>query len=503
MLRFQASSLFSDHAVLARDKEIRIFGEGEEGCAVTAELTDASGRLLARDTAPVRDGRFLCLFRPLPAQNDCALALSCGQERVVFRDIAIGDVYLAGGQSNMELELQNADEGPGCIRDHLEPLVRYYNVPKRARAGEETDRANRDARWVPIAPGTGKDMSAVAYFFAMKMRRETGVAVGIIDCYWGGTSITCWMDEKTLEELPEGRKYLAEYAEKGRDISMEQYLAAEEKFLGDMDRWNAAVAALKKENPAITWPEINQRAGLCPWNPPPGPGSPYRPAGLYETMLRRVIPCALTGVLFYQGEEDTARTDRYDQLLSAFVLLLRRQFREEGLPFLNVQLPMWIADGAADSFTWPRLRLCQQRVKDQLRRTGLVTLLDQGEYDNIHPTAKRVVGERLVEEAKRLLPLGLPFEEAPQAVGKYTEGNALHVLFSQPLIDRGTGDFLLEIAGEDGAFFPARVQLLLKEAVLTAPEAPRPTSVRYAWTDYASVRLFGENGWPLMPFCFR
>lgn len=497
---FQASALFSDHAVLARDREIRVFGAAQAGVRVTVALSDARGNTLAQAAAREKDGRFLCALPPQKAQTGCTLTLSCGGEKAAYEDIAVGEVFLAGGQSNMELALQNADGGPDCIARHHAPPVRYYNVPQRARWDEEARRANAAARWVPILPGTAGDMSAVAYFFAMKAHEELNVPVGVVDCYWGGTSITCWLSGGRLNALAEGRRYAEEYEKLSAGITMEAYLEKEKAFWNDMDRWNGAVAALKAENPGIAWAEISEKAGPCPWNPPAGPGSPFRPGGLYETMLRRVIPLTLSGVLFYQGEEDTARTARYQELLTALILEMREEFLDEALPFLNVQLPMWIADGAQDSFTWPRLRLAQQRTADSLPRTGLAVLLDQGEYDNIHPTAKRVVGERLWEEAKRVMYPGLPYEEAPFALEKRREGSALRVFFSAVLCDRGEGEFLMEIAGEDGVYFPADVSLCGKELVLTSPSVPRPASVRYGWTDYARVRLFGPNGWPLRPF---
>ena len=499
-MAFQVSPLFTDHAVLCRDRELRIFGTAD--APVTAVLRDAAGRVLAEDTAEPADGRFLCLLPPQEARTGCTLTLDCGGGRAVFADIAIGDVYLASGQSNIELELQNADEGPACIASHDAPAVRYFNVPKQPRDTEEAEAAYRTARWVGIAPGTAADMSAAAYFFAMKMHDKLGVPVGIIDCYWGGTSITCWMDEDTLRSLSEGQRYLAEYEAAAHGKSMETYLAEEAVFNEGMDRWNRAAADLKRQEPGISGEEINARLGPAPWNPPAGPGSPFRPCGLHRTMLRRVMPCALTGVLFYQGEEDTARTEHYDQLLAAYVLKLRQWFRDETLPFLNVQLPMWIAAGAADSFTWPRLRLQQQYVRDQLRHTGLVIQLDQGEYDNIHPTAKRVVGERLADEALRVIYGQEDAPQAPRAVRAVREGGALRITLTAPVRLRGEGPALLEIAGQDGVWYPADLQSEGRSLLLSHPAVPRPISARYAWTDYAGVRLFGENGLPLEMFLF-
>ena len=205
-------------------------------------------------------------------------------------------------------------------------------------------------------------------------------------------------------------------------------------------------------------------------------------------------------MLFYQGEEDSWRTKRYDILLTSFIFQLRELFLDGELPFLNVQLPIWI-DGAAteDSRLWPVLRLAQQKVWRNVRNTGLAVLLDQGEFDNIHPTNKRVVGERLYECALDTIyhePAQLP----PFAVGKCQRDGKLIVALSAPIVDCGNGDYLLEIAGKDGVFHPADVVLEDQQIVLSSPAVPRPADVRYAWLDYAHVRLFGENGLPLAPF---
>ncbi|MBO4926438.1 MAG: hypothetical protein J5472_08145 [Clostridia bacterium] len=502
--QFEISPLFGDGAVLCRDREIRLFGTAPEGAAVTAELRDRFGRVLGKDTAPAREGRFLLRLPPQTAQEECTLTYACGGASVVCKDVVIGDVYLAGGQSNMELELQNADEGPGLIETHDLPLIRYFNVPKCARPGPETEQANRAARWQAVAPGKARDMSAVAYFFAMRLHRHLNVPVGIIDCYWGGTSVTCWLDEEALGRTAEGRRYMQEYDDRWAGKSMEDYLKEEGAFFSGLDEWAKKADQLKKAHPEYTSKEINAVIGPCPpWNPPVGEGSPFRPHGLFHTMMERLVPAALTGVLFYQGEEDTWRTQRYDLLLSSFILRLRELFECDTLPFLNVQLPMWI-DGAAeqDSMTWPPLRLAQQRVADQTARTGLAVLIDQGEFDNIHPTNKRVVGDRLFDCARRVV-YGEDAPRAPRVTEKYTENGVMHILLDQSVRDRGQGEFLLEIAGEDGIFCHADTVIDGRELFLSSPRVPRPVQARYAWRDYGVVRLFGENGLPLAPFWLK
>lgn len=499
MSSLQVSRLFSDHAVLCRNKEIRIFGQADDKAQITAALHDAAGVLLAEDTVIAEKNAYLLRLPPQVAQTDCTLTVSDGAQCVTFSDIAIGDVFLANGQSNMELELQNADEGQTLLQVHSNPMVRFYNVPKFARDGSEADRANQNACWQSIAPGVGADMSAAAYFFAMKLQPKIDVPVGIIDCYWGGTSITCWMDEDTLQSTAEGRRYAEEYREKSAGKTLDAYLEEERAFMKEMEDWGKAADQIKAKQPNVTPQELNKLLGPFPWHPPVGCGSPYRPCGLFDTMLRRILPVTLTGVLYYQGEEDTWRTAHYDILLSSYIFMLRRLFKDPALPFINVQLPMWIDAGAEDSKQWPRLRAAQDTVFKNVRNTGLVVLLDEGEYDNIHPTNKRVVGERLYEEALRLIYR----QPAPQAVfvsGHYRKDHRLIIQLTDEVFDAGSGEWLMEVAGADGRYFPAQAELDGCMIRLSSPDVPRPEKARYAWTDYAIVRLKGLNGLPLAPF---
>ena len=495
---FTLAPLFGNDAVLARNKEIRVFGTADEGAKLRATLKDAFGITLAEAVCEAEGGRFLLRLKPQEAQTGCSLTVTDGKETVMSSDIAIGEVYFAGGQSNMELELQNADEGPELIEKHLDHDLRYFNVPKKPFWDESVEEAEAASHWESIRPGYGKDMSAVAYFFAAKLRQKLNVPVGVIDCYWGGTSVTCWMDEVALRRTAEGQRYLAEYAEKTAGKTMEAYLEEEKVFNATQEKWNAAANAMRQENPDITWPEINAALGQNPWNPPLGPGSAYRPAGLVETMLKRVVPATLTGILFYQGEEDSGRSNCYDELLVSAVKRWRELFMDEELPFLNVQLPMWISSDGVEDGCWGRFRHAQERAWKLLKNSGMAVLIDCGEYDNIHPTDKRTPGERLYEQALTVV-YGEKGQESPRATGKYTVGGTLTVTLTAPVTAQGE-ETLLEIAGPDGRYARAQVSVEGDKLRLTAPEVAHPVAARYAHVNWGKVQLFGENGLPLAPF---
>ena len=493
------ASLFTDGAVLCRDREIRIFGEADSGAEVSAVLLDRGGNMLAEAACRSRDGRFLLSLCPQEAQTGCRLVLSSGAERAAAEDLAIGDVYLAGGQSNMEMELRNAAGGTEAAEE--DPLLRFFNVPRMALVNEEQQKAVRETRWQPVTRETAGYNSAAATYFGMAMRRKRpDIPVGIIGCYWGGTSVTCWMDGETLRTTAEGIRYLDKYAKLCGGKSMETYLEEEKTFRQGIDDWSRKADEYRAGHPGAGDREIEKILGPFPWNPPAGPGSPYRPAGLAESMLKEIAPVSMTAALYYQGEEDAGQTEQYDVLMTALIGYWRKIFREPELPFLFVQLPMWIPYDGEDTFTWARTRLAQAKVRDRVSHTGMICLLDEGEYGNIHPLNKRPVGERLAELAGKML-YG-EGEESPRIIGKSVSGPVLTVQATRELQTKdGGAPALLEVAGEDGVFVPASGEIEGNLLRIRAEGTGKPVSARYAWTDWSDrANLCGLNGLPLEPF---
>ena len=123
------------------------------------------------------------------------LTVTDGVTALSFADVMIGDVYFAGGQSNMEMLLEHTENGPELARTLDRPMIRYINFPRNAWLDEQALQAERKMRWKPLSPGQCGDISAVACHFALHLQPEIGVPIGIIGCYWGGTSVVCWMDE--------------------------------------------------------------------------------------------------------------------------------------------------------------------------------------------------------------------------------------------------------------------------------------------------------------------
>ncbi len=498
---FKVSPLFGDHAILPIGKELRIFGTADEGEVIRATLTAADGTVTGQGMSAAKDGRFLI---HLPAQTlgagPLTLTLTSDAMAWTATDLVTGYLFMAGGQSNMEWGLWNAEGGQEVIKTHDDPKLRYFNVPRVSVLDDAGQAAHDAAHWQKIEPHVGGDMSAVAYFFARELRAKIGFPVGIVGCNWGGTSILSWMDEAALNRCGPAMKAAEDYEARYGEIPLDEWQRKQDAFQHDMDVWNGKVAKIKETNPGIEWAEIEKQAGVCPWNPPPGPGSPYRPGQLHRTMVDKIVPMALSGILFYQGESDVERAEVYGDLLITLVTRWRELFGDAELPFYNVQLPMHIDAGAKDDHRWAILRQQQEKAWHALRESHLAVLLDGGEYGNIHPVDKRTPGTRLAQLFMEKFTSRQPSQ--PWAMRKSTCGNVLTVELTRPVKTIAGEADLFEIAGEDGVYVPARAELDWNKIHLTAEGVAHPVKVRYAWVNYAKVHVFAAHApyLPLAPF---
>ncbi len=491
--RFKPAAVFGDRMVLRRDRPALIFGEAAGKATINAEI---SGKCV-KTTA--REGRFELALPPMPAGGPYTLTLSAGETKITYTDVLFGEVYFAGGQSNMEWPLSAAADGPRLAAAANHPQIRYYNVPKQPVLNGKLLAAERKARWRALEPGLCGDMSAVAFHFATLLQAELNVPVGVIDCYWGGTSVACWLSEQALRGTAAGAALLTEFEAKvgGRsDAECEVDVRENEEAL---KRWERQVERARAEHPGADWHEIAARLDPCPWNPPASRRSGFRPSGLAETMVKRVAPYTLTGFLYYQGEEDTRHPGLYRPLMTALIAFWRDLFRDGALPFLFVQLPMFRNSNEADDRQWAVLREAQEQACMDTRNAGLAVMIDDGELDNIHPTEKKTVGLRLYYEALRVA-YGRPdVPESPRALYAYREGEEMVIRLSAPVAAQGTPR-LCELMGADGAFVSAEATVAGDTLRLRAPGVAEPLKARYAWVNYGVVNVFGENGLPLAPF---
>lgn len=487
--------VFGDHMVLSRDQNIRVFGEAESGRTVTVSIHNSHASCTAAGN------RFMAVLPPMAHGGPYAMKVSDGDTAIAFSDILVGDVYLAGGQSNMEMRLKDIQDGLRYTADADYPAIRYCNYPVQPFLNEKTLAWERKTAWRAVQPGRCGDISAVAFHFAVHLHDDLSIPVGIIGCNLGGTSIVSWLTEDALCATSGGQAYLDAYLERIKGQTDEDYQRALRAQQRANALWSRKADAIKAENPSAKWDDFIQKLGPCPWPPPEGQKSAYRPCGLVNTMLRRIAPYTLTGILYYQGESDARHPHLYRAFLMSLIASWRDLFQSPSLPFLNVQLPMFVQREEPVPNSWAVIRQAQEQVFHDMRNTGLAVMIDGGEADDIHPRDKKTVGQRLYQQAKRVI-YHLDGAESPRATAVRPCEGAVDVSVSQPLLAVAQPR-LFELAGGDGVFRPAEAIIQDRSIRVTSRQVERPVSVRYAWVNYAQVNVFGANGLPLAPFSFR
>lgn len=489
--------VFSDHMVLQREKEIVIWGETDAERVVVSLSKHET-------TANVKDGKFMVVFPPMEAGGPYTLYVKTKEEKISLTDVVLGEVWLAGGQSNMEWELKNSYEGRKELKRSERENIRYYQVPKVAYDCEELKEAEKKSTWKRAGEENSGEWSAVGYYFAKEVSRKIGVTVGIIGCSWGDTSASAWIGRERLEGNQKISSYIEEYDQVIEDQDFDQYVQEREDYITYQAEFDKNVAHYYETEEHPTMEEAVRRFGESKYPGPMGPYSEFRPCGLYEMMLKKVCPYTLRGFLYYQGEEDDHKPTTYYELLMTLILQWREDWQDDLLPFLLVQLPVFREEGEEDHKSWPFIREAQMRVYQTVRNTGIAVILENGEFGNIHPIKKEVVGRRLALQAFASVYHLIQEKEAfgPIYKDSYVDGDSMVIRFYH-----AEGGFVsigavkgFEMAGEDGVYYPAVCEIQGETMIIRSQRVPVPKYARYCWTDHQEITLFGRSGIPVAPF---
>ncbi len=498
-MAFSVASIFSDNMVLQKGKNVAVWGEAEDGAVITAGINGVSAK------AKAKDGRWQIALPPMEYGGPYELTVSCGSETKTFTNVMVGEVWLCGGQSNMELELQNCKGGEEVLKE-LTPdcNVRFYYTQKRAIIDDQFLENERNSCWAEAGSEASKCWSAVGFFFGRKLARELGVTVGLIGCNWGGTSASAWVDRPTLENSRETLSYIEEYEKGIEGKSVEQQIAEYDAYQEEFRRWNELAAEkVYKDDPHADWDKVEKIIGKNPWPGPINCKNEYRPCGLFETMIMRICPYTVKGFLYYQGESDDHKPDSYYKLFTNLIALWREKWGDDELPFIITQLPMFRYAHDVDKKHWCVIREAQMRAFKTVKNTGIAVITDCGELDNIHPTDKVPVGERLCLQAEKLF-YGMDVDAfGPIFRTAVAKDGGFELYF-----DHAEGGFDVktetidgfEIAGEDGEFKPAQAEIAGETIFVKCSEIAEPASVRYDWSNYIVPSLYGKNNIPVAPF---
>lgn len=451
--------ILADHMVVQRGLPVHVWGKAAPGENVSVAFRGHT-RVATADAT----GRWSLYLPPGEAGGPFDLTVT-GANTITLRDVLVGDVWIAAGQSNMEWPVAWAAKPEAEAAAANYPRIRLVRTMHKVSHYPVDNLVGQ--MWAPCSPETVQKFSAAGYHFGRELHERLGVPIGLIQTAWGGTPIEAWTRLGALASEPTLMPVFAEWA------------AMSEKFAAALAPFTrpGKDAALRKD----------------------APGSHWMPGGLYNAMVAPLTAYPIRGVIWYQGESNTStsRAPHYARLLQTLIRDWRRAWAQGDFPFLLVQL----ANYKSPEDLWPEVREAQRQAL-ALANTGMAVTIDIGEPDNIHPGNKREVGRRLALAARALV-YGEKIEHSGPVFRRAArEGAALRLWFDHAAGLRAKGGRLkgFEIAGAEGKYVPAQAVIDGETVVVRCPSVAAPLRVRYAWADHPECNLYNAAGLPAGPF---
>lgn len=498
--KLKAAMIFGNHMVLQRQKPIRIWGTCVGDGTIRVSLAGQE------TTAECTDGAWEAVLPPMEACKGAEMIVSSEDEILRFTDVAVGEVWLAAGQSNMEFYLRYDAERKDAEEN---PEIRMFDYPEVAFEGQLEQGDYSDYGFWRICESENLDyFSAAAYYFAMKIQKHYQVPVGIVGCSWGATPACAWMDPAYLEEN-EGRVWLEDYQKVLDELDMDAYEKdyqsnpehfRQKPFENEMNE--AMMYGVSPEELGKIIQEMLSRGESIVQTE--GPKSEKRPGGLYESMVKKIAPFAVRGVLWYQGENDEQHADVYYTVLCSLIRCWRDLWGEE-LPFCIVQLAPFRYWNQDHKERYPALRRAQDRVSKEVTKVWMASIMDEGLETDIHPKKKRPVGERLALLARGHLYGENILCDPPECRAMTVEDGRLILIFDnagEELKVTGERVAALEIILDGKTLVDYGIRINKSRLVIECPEikAEEEVCVRFAETDFCIVNLYSSIGLPAKPF---
>lgn len=475
-------AIFSDHAVLQRDATVPVWGWAEPGEEVTVSVAGQS-----RTTKADQQGKWRVDFANLQAGGPHTLTVN-GKNTIAVNDVLIGEVWLGSGQSNMAMAVNRANnfEREAASANHSQ--IRMFTVTSGPSKTAQTD---CKGAWEVCSPETVARFSATAYFFGREIHKALNVPVGLINSSVGGTPIESWIDGDAQRALPELKMFF------------ELQKAEDAKF-------DAVAAKAKYEKDLAAWKEKSKAAKAAGTKAPAAPRDPVAlrdrkgdVGGLFNGKIAPLIPYAIRGALWYQGEANSQdpKAPFYEHQLPLLVRDWRAKWGYE-FPFAWVQLPNFTRAGEG----WMLVREAMLKSLS-VPKTGMAVTIDIGDPKDIHPKNKQDVGKRLAGWALAAVygQMGVA-HSGPLPISHKVVDDKIEIAFKHTecgLVARGGELKGFEIAGADGQWKPAKAHIEIVGGYVvrvSSPEVKEPIAVRYAWADNPVCNLFCGDGLPASPF---
>jgi len=473
-------AVINDNMILQRGMEVPIWGTAEPGEQVTVTLDEQKVTATADST-----GQWIIKLEPLNIDTPFEINIA-GNNTITLQNVLVGEVWVCSGQSNMQWPVNLSANAEQEIANSDYPKIRLFSV-KRSVA--EQPLQDTEGQWVKCSPDTVKSFSAVGYFFGRYLHKELNTPVGLIHSSWGGTPAEAWTSRLTLESEPDFKSILDRWKE-----ILAKHPQEKEKYQQRLAQWEQEVENAKKEN---------KPAPRKPW-PPPGPKHPHRPASLYNGMIAPLIPYAIKGAIWYQGESNANRAYQYRKLFPAMIQNWRQSWRQGDFPFLFVQLANFQKrQPQPTESAWAELREAQLMTL-ALPKTAMAVAIDIGEADDIHPKNKQDVGYRLGLAALAMAYGHDVVYSGPIFESMTVENDKIRLRFRHiggGLVAKNDEQLKgFTIAGQDQNFVWAEAEIDRDMVVVWNKQISQPVAVRYAWANNPECNLYNKAGLPASPF---
>jgi len=434
---------FSDHMVLKRDTSTLFWGWSKPGREVRIKAGWAKDTIRTVSTG---DSKWSVVLPPAPAGGPYDIIILSDKDTARLKDILSGEVWVCSGQSNMQWgALNNMKQVIEALPGSYDDRIRFLNVRNISSPFPATDIYDQ---WAICDSASLRTFSAIGYFFAKELKEKLNVPIGIINSSWGGTSAEVWLPEAAV---------------------MSDKLLAEK-------------AALQKL----------------------APRKPTLPGRAWNSMVHPYVGYAISGALWYQGENNTVSWDGYTSLFSTLIASWRKSWNDT-FPFFYAQIAPYnyknkvIPKGAL-------VREAQNQVLLSVPKTGMVLTSDLvNDINDIHPQLKKEVALRFADLALAdYQPSPSKHPQSPVYKDFKKEGNRIivsfHFMEGQQLTVKGSAINELYIAGADQQFVPAQYKIDGNKLIVYNKFVKDPVAIRYAFSDTAITNLYSTSGLPVSLF---
>jgi len=494
----EVPKIFGDNMVLQRNMPVPIWGRAFKGEKVEVAFAGQKKEAVANDA-----GKWMIKLEPLETNKIPGNMTVKGINEITFRNVLVGEVWVCSGQSNMELNVSSSLNPIEETKNANYPEIRLIKLPVVTGYIPED---NVKADWAVCSPEVAGKFSAVAYYFGRNLFKELDVPIGLISSSWGGTRIEPWIPPVGYRTIPELKtvSMRVDSWDSATEIGRETYF----EFIKKMKAWiPEAEKALGEKKAALPLPSL-----------PLAGTSHQEPTKIYNGMIAPLIPYAIRGVIWYQGESNGEEGISYFHKKKALINGWRQLWGQGDFPFYFVQLANYRqpdTNNPRGGDNWAGIREAQTKCLE-IPNTGMAVTIDIGDATSIHPNNKQDVGKRLalwalVKDYKKENVFSGPIYESHTV-----EGDKIRILFNYTggglIVGKKEGlepvkEVKYEklawfaVAGIDKKWYWADAVIAGNTIVVSSDKVKKPVAVRYAYAgNPEGCNLYNKEGLPASPF---